>query len=72
MHGGHFDTLEAVVRHYGEVTEYPEYGHREDFLLEVSLDDQQVADVVAFLESLTGAPLPESLGQAPESPVYTP
>ena len=72
MHGGHFDTLEQVVRHYGEVNEYPEFGHREDLLLDVSLDDQQVEDVVTFLEALTGAPLAASLESQPESPLFTP
>jgi cytochrome c peroxidase len=72
MHGGHFDTLEQVVRHYSEVNEYPEFGHREDLLLDLSINDQQIADVGAFLEALTGAPLPDELRSQPESPLFTP
>jgi cytochrome c peroxidase len=72
MHGGHFDDLEQVVRHYSEVSEYPEFGHREDLLLDLSMDDQQIADVVAFLEALTGAPLSETWRSQPESPLFTP
>jgi cytochrome c peroxidase len=69
MHGGHFETLTEVVEHYSEITEYPEFGHREDLLDDVDLNDADIADLVAFLESLTGAELDPALSEAPESPV---
>ena len=71
MHGGHFDTLEEAVRHYGEVVEFPELGHREDLLQDLELSDEEVIDLVAFLESLTGEPLPEELTHQPESPLVS-
>jgi cytochrome c peroxidase len=61
MHGGHFETLEAIVDHYNEILELPLNGHREEILLPLGLDDGDVADLVAFLETLTGAPLDPAL-----------
>jgi len=70
MHGGHFDTLTEVVEFYSELEELPSVGHRENFMEPLEWDDEQIADVVAFLESLQGAPLPPDLTEAPESPLY--
>ena len=72
MHGGQFDTLEAAVEHYGSVVETPQFGHREDLLNDLSLSEGQVQDLVAFLEALTGAPLPEATTRQPESPLFSP
>ena len=72
MHGGHFDTLDEAVRHYGDVVETPALGHREDMLQTLELSDSEIADIVAFLESLTGAELPDSITTQPESAIYTP
>jgi cytochrome c peroxidase len=69
FHGGHAETLEDVVRHYGQPElEAPEFGHREDLLMEVNLDDQQVADLVAFLESLSSGPSDPELEKQPSLP----
>lgn len=69
MHGGHFATLEDVVRFYSQLDEAPVLvGHRSETLKKLDLDDQQVADLVAFLKSLTGAPLPAALTEPPSSP----
>lgn len=69
MHGGHFETLEEVIRFYAELDESPVLvGHRDESLTELDLDDRDVADLVAFLEALTGEPLPAHLTAAPASP----
>ena len=73
FHGGHFDSLEEVVRHYGTPNvEEPEFGHREDLLMEVHLEASEIADLVAFLETLTSdVPLDPSLMEQPVSPFRT-
>jgi cytochrome c peroxidase len=68
MHGGHFETLEEVVRFYSLLNEPPQTGHREEMLEPLGLSDRQVDDLVAFLESLTGAPLADELTRQPASP----
>lgn len=65
MHGGHFMTLEEVVHHYNQLDERPMVGHRDEFLLPLDLDMDQVLDIVAFLESLSGEPLDDALLAAP-------
>lgn len=73
FHGGHAATLEEVVRHYADPTaEQPRYGHREDLLQQIALDDRQVGDLVAFLHALTGEPVDDELTEAPESPLHAP
>lgn len=69
MHGGHFQSLEEVVRFYSTLGEQGAVGHREDMLEPLALTDREIADVVAFLESLTGEPLPDELTHQPDSPV---
>jgi len=69
MHGGHFETLTQVVEHYNEMDDPPLSGHREELLLPLLWDEQQVQDVVAFLESLQGEPIDEALTVQPSSPL---
>ncbi|QDG50372.1 c-type cytochrome [Persicimonas caeni] len=69
MHGGHFETLEEVVRFYSLLDERVQLGHREEMLVPLGLSDQEIDDVVAFLKSLTGEPLPDELTKQPASPV---
>lgn len=69
MHGGHFDTLEEVVRFYSALDEMPTIGHREEMLKPLGLTDGEVDDLVAFLRSLTGDPPDPSLMRQPDSPV---
>jgi cytochrome c peroxidase len=69
MHGGHFQTLEEVVRFYSTLNEQPTVGHREEMLEPLGLSDREVANLVAFLRSLTGESLPPRLLGPPESPV---
>ncbi|NUN14244.1 MAG: c-type cytochrome [Myxococcales bacterium] len=69
MHSGHFETLAEVVRFYSELDENPLVGHREEVLEPLHLTDDEIADLVAFLESLTGE-LPDSaLLTKPDSPL---
>jgi hypothetical protein len=41
-------------------------------MVKLDWSESEVANLLAFLESLTGSPLDEALNQAPDSPVYTP
>ncbi len=69
MHGGHFADLTEVVTHYSEMDDKPLTGHREELLYPLYWTDDQIADVVAFLETLEGEPLDASLTVQPDSPV---
>ncbi len=69
MHGGHFGTLNEVVEHYNQMDDPPLSGHREELLLPLFWDTQQVEDMVAFLESLQGAPIDNALKVQPDSPL---
>ena len=69
MKAGQFATLEEVVHFYNELPEDPMFGHREDLMVELDWGDEEVAQMVAFLESLTGEPLPAELLGPPDSPV---
>jgi len=55
MHQGQFDTLEEVVRHYSTLENATPLGHhsQEQLLEPLNLTDEQIADLVAFLKSLT-------------------
>lgn len=68
MHGGQFDTLEEVVRFYSELPGAAAVGHREDTLQPLDLTDREVADLVSFLEALTGPQLPSRLTRDPAEP----
>jgi cytochrome c peroxidase len=69
MHGGHFDTLEQVVRFYSTLDEMPTVGHREEMLEPLGLSEREIEDLVAFLKSLTGTMPEPRLLRPPESPV---
>jgi cytochrome c peroxidase len=62
FHDGSMATLDEVVRHYnkGGATEgYP--GMKDELLVPLNLSEGEIQDIVAFLESLTGEPVPEAL-----------
>ena len=63
MHGGHFDTLEDVLGFYTRLDESPVISHRDEQLYPLDhLDEEDLADLLAFLEALTGeAPDPSLL-----------
>lgn len=62
MHNGSKATLTEVVRHYSELDEDRLHVHGEKILRRLDLTDREIADLVAFLESLTeyGAKAPKS------------
>ena len=61
MHDGRFATLGEVLDYYSELPGEPPVGHREETLQPLKFSDQEKEDLEAFLQSLTGAPLDESL-----------
>lgn len=69
MHSGHFATLAEVIRFYSELDESPTVGHREEVLEPLHLTDDEIADLVAFLESLTGELPSVELRTKPNSPL---
>ena len=69
MHGGHFDTLAEVVEHYSDMNDPPLVGHREELLLPQLWTEEEIAQVVAFLESLQGMPIDSRLLSQPDSPL---
>ncbi len=57
MHGGQLDDLEAVVHFYSTLEgSAPLHQHQEQVLRPLELDAAARADLLAFLESLTGRP----------------
>jgi cytochrome c peroxidase len=69
MHGGQFETLEQVVAFYSTLPAKAQVGHREEMLEPLGLTAQEIDDVVAFLETLDGEPVPAALRSQPESPL---
>jgi cytochrome c peroxidase len=66
MHRGQMDNLEEVVDFYNTLDRQVFAGHhREPFLQPLGLDEQQVADLVAFLKALDGQFLPTHLMHPP-------
>lgn len=70
MHMGQLATLEQVVRFYSTLEgALPRHlGSREKLLAPVDLSEGEIADLVAFLESLTDTALPAGLERAPATP----
>ena len=72
MHDGRFATLSQVLDFYAEgkaASHGRLVGIREETAnLVPPLNDRQKSDLIAFLETLTGDPLPHSLTQAPSRP----
>lgn len=64
MHAGQFDTLEQVLRFYSTLEGAMTGGHHAESTLQpAELSEEEIADLVAFLESLTGTdPEPGLLG----------
>jgi cytochrome c peroxidase len=71
MHGGHFADLTEVVNHYNDMDDRPPIGHREELLFPLDWSDQDVLQMVSFLESLEGAALAPALLEQPTSPIYS-
>lgn len=69
MHSGRYRTLREVVAHYNRGGEA--VAGRDPKVVPLLLNDQEVDALVAFLESLNGAPMPEDWVTAPELPPPT-
>ena len=67
MHAGQLASLDDVLDHYSTLEKFVSADHHRETILEpLHLTDEQKADLISFLESLT-APLPDdSLLKAPE------
>ena len=65
MHSGQLATLEDVIAFYVAGGGTPVAGTRSDLLLPLALTAQDVADLVEFLTTLQGTPVPMSLRMAP-------
>ncbi len=69
MHQGQLATLADVVRYYSTLSgRTPPGPDDEKILAPLRLDEGEMADLIAFLESLTGQPLPPELLRRPPSP----
>ncbi|MEP6653549.1 MAG: cytochrome c peroxidase [Myxococcales bacterium] len=68
MHDGALPTLEAVVAHYNRGGDPSVYGDRSARIKPLNLSDNEQSQLVAFLKTLTGAPLPSELADLPELP----
>jgi cytochrome c peroxidase len=53
MHNGSLDTLRDVIRHYSELDEERLHADGENLLRALKLNDTEVEDLLAFLETLT-------------------
>ncbi len=66
MHNGYLATLDDVVRFYDQGGHASGFvGEKDKLVFELDLTEQERADLVAFLKSLTGEPVPRELRQAP-------
>jgi len=61
-HDGTFASLEEVVRFYSTLKDAAPMGHHDESILKpLHLSEQEIADLVAFLSSLSGEPFPFEL-----------
>lgn len=66
MHDGRFSSLEQVIAFYNQPDAQPAaLGRREDTLQPLRLSNDEVAQLAAFLKSLTGDPPSAELSKAP-------
>jgi cytochrome c peroxidase len=69
MHAGQFSTLEEVLRFYSTLEGADGRSHhQEQVLTPLRLEEGELADLLAFLRSLSGASPPKHLLGAPASP----
>jgi cytochrome c peroxidase len=69
MHTGQFETLREVIQHYvGGGAPGGFQGEKDGLLAGLNLTSEQVDDLVAFLETLTGEPIPASLREDTSAP----
>ena len=66
MHQGQFETLEAVVDFYDTLENSVGASHHQEQILQpIGLTEVEKQDLLAFLRSLTGTPVPEKWTQDP-------
>ena len=65
MHDGRFANLRDLIRFYSELDQTPALGHREETLQPLGLSEDEINDLISFLETLTGESLPTSLLKNP-------
>jgi len=69
LHTGHLRTLTEVVELYNQGgAEQGFAGAKDAKIVPLNLTAEEVADLAAFLETLTGQPIPEHLRRAPPPP----
>lgn len=69
MHQGQFDSLRAVLDFYSTLEGAAGRNHhQEQILLPLRLDEREALDLLSFLGSLAGEPLPADLLRQPDSP----
>src|SRR5690606_39546840 len=69
MHTGQFPDLRSVVEFYNEGGGSSSFvGTKDELMVELNLTETEIDDLVAFLESLTGEPLPSELLQDTSAP----
>lgn len=69
MHAGQFPDLESVVRFYSTLEGAAGRSHHQELVLApLNLTEAEISDLVSFLESLEGRPLPPELTRKPPSP----
>ena len=71
MHDGRFQTLAEVIQFYNAPVAAPAVGEREDTLQPLQLTPEDVADLEAFLKTLTSGPPDSELMTQPASPVLS-
>jgi cytochrome c peroxidase len=70
FHAGQLATLEEVVWFYNRGGDHQGAGVTSPFLVPLGLTDAEQADLVSFLRSLTGAPIPAALRCDPSLPSF--
>jgi cytochrome c peroxidase len=68
MHNGSLRSLEEVIDHYNEGGSPLAPGQKSPQIRPLFLTSQEKSDLIAFLKSLTGKPLPAELRSAPALP----
>ena len=73
MHAGQLATLDEVLRFYSTLEgAAPLHQHQEQILQPRDFSEEELADLLAFLASLEGAPLPAELLEPPAGPLDPP
>lgn len=71
MHDGRFQNLQEVLAFYNAPVMAPAIGNREDTLRPLQLTPEDMADLEAFLQSLSSGPPDERLTHQPSTPVLS-